>query len=150
MVIKLIRLGFRLLLGLVFIVSALLLAWAFESRNIPALQSWHSTQLKSEFRADDLNESYHLADYLTQEQRLFDELDREIYQPQQDTGAMHYSRYRRGGPQDPAWPEQNWNRSRVLECEKPIGGVLLVHGLSHLRMSGRQVVRFGRIDHQVE
>ena len=51
MIVKVIRIGVRLLLGFVFIVSALLLAWAFESRNMPALQSWHTTQLTAEFRA---------------------------------------------------------------------------------------------------
>ena len=89
MIVKVIRIGVRLLLGFVFIISALLLAWAFESRNMPALQSWHTTQLTAEFRAADLTENYRLADYLNQEQRLFDELNQEIYQPQQNTAAMH-------------------------------------------------------------
>ena len=139
MIVKVIRISVRLLLGFVFIVSALLLAWAFESRNMPALQSWHKTQLKSEFRAEDLTEDYQLTDYLAQEQRLFDELNREIYQPQQHTGAMHYSRYSRGGPQDPAWPEQNWNRSFEWIPEDIRGGALLLHGLTDSPYSMRKL-----------
>lgn len=139
MAIKLIRIAAKLLLWVALLGSALLLVWAWESRSMPALESWHKTLLQAEFRANDLTENYALADYLAQEKELFEELDREIYQPLGTTGTMLYNRYRRGGPQDPAWPERNWNRSFELIPADIKGGALLLHGLTDSPYSMREL-----------
>lgn len=108
----------------------LLLAWAFQSRTMPALQTWHTTVLENEFNAGDATTQYQLADYLQQEQQLFAELQEKIYPATKPGDTMLYSRYRKRGPQDPASGQKNWNRSFELIPEKIKGGILLLHGLT--------------------
>ena len=62
-------------LALAVVAFALLLAWAFLSRQMPALQPWHTTQLEAEFTRADIERITDLAGYLAQEERLFAELD---------------------------------------------------------------------------
>ena len=57
----------------------LLLVWAFESRNMPALEIWHTTPLAGEFTSGDATPESTLKDYLEQEDRLFEELRLKIY-----------------------------------------------------------------------
>lgn len=66
-----------LMLAALLVLTALL-AWAFESRNMPALQVWHSA-LDSEFMAQDATPNSTLQDYLDLETRLFDELQDKVY-----------------------------------------------------------------------
>jgi uncharacterized BrkB/YihY/UPF0761 family membrane protein len=51
-----------LLAGLLFF--TVLLVWAFESRNMPALKIWHTTSLSGEFTADDVTPKSTLQFYL--------------------------------------------------------------------------------------
>ena len=116
-----------------------LLAWAFESRSMPALQIWHTAFLEGEFTAADATPQSTLQDYLDQEARLFDELREKVYQRVVPTDALIYSRYRAGGSQDPAWRQQNWNRTFELVPEHIKGGALLLHGLTDSPYSLRRI-----------
>ena len=116
-----------------------LLAWAFESRSMPVLHSWHTVLLHNEFTASDATPHSTLQDYLDQEARLFDELREQVYQHVEHTDAMAYNRYRAGGAQDPQWPQQNWNRSFELVPEHIKGGALLLHGLTDSPYSLRRI-----------
>ncbi len=127
-------------LGIIFLlVCTLLLAWAFQSRTLPALQAWHKASLDSEFTAADGGPGSTLADYLAREDRLFEELRAEVYQTIVTTGATTYSRYLANGPQDPAQVKRNWNRSFELIPETPRGGALLLHGLTDSPYSLRRI-----------
>ncbi len=117
----------------------LLLAWAFQSRSMPALQIWHTAVLENEFTASDATPQSTLQSYLEQEERLFAELHEKVYQQLGSTAEFTYSRYRIAGAQDPAWPEQNWNRSFELVPEKVQGGALLLHGLTDSPYSLRRI-----------
>ena len=127
-------------LALAVVAFALLLAWAFLSRQMPALQPWHTTQLEAEFTRADSDRVTDLAGYLAQEERLFAELDQKIYQRGSADGTA-FSRYLAGGPQDPAWPQRNWNRSFELVPEHIRGGALLLHGLTDSPYSLREVAQ---------
>jgi alpha-beta hydrolase superfamily lysophospholipase len=116
-----------------------LLAWAFESRSMPALQAWHTERLDSEFTAADAQPDSTLQEYLDRETRLFDELREKVYQDEEPTDALSYNRYRAGGAQDPAWPQHNWNRSFELVPEYIYGGALLLHGLTDSPYSLRRI-----------
>ncbi len=122
-----------------------LLVWAFESRNMPALGIWHTTPLTSEFTARDATPQSTLQDYLEQEERLFRELQVKIYDKVSPTAEMTVSRYRAGGPQDPAQLPRNWNRTFELVPESIQGGALLLHGLTDSPYSLR---RIGEILHE--
>jgi alpha-beta hydrolase superfamily lysophospholipase len=129
----------KAILAAALLIVTLLLAWAFESRNMPVLHSWHTVVLDSEFRARDATPQSTLRDYLDQEARLFDELREKVYQRVEVTDALIYSRYRAGGVQDPAWRQKNWNRTFELVPEHIKGGVLLLHGLTDSPYSLRRI-----------
>jgi hypothetical protein len=86
----------KAILAAALLAFTLLLAWAFESRSMPALQIWHTAFLDSEFTAVDATLQSTLQDYLEQEARLFDELREKLYQRVEPTDALIYSRYRAG------------------------------------------------------
>jgi len=117
---------------------AVLLAWAFESRNMPALQIWH-TALDGEFTARDATPHSTLQDYLNQEARLFAELREQVYQRVQPSDTLIYNRYRAGGPQDPEWRQRNWNRTFELVPDDIKGGAVLLHGLTDSPYSLRRI-----------
>lgn len=131
---------------LVVVVSfTLLLAWAFESRTMPALRIWHTVFLSEEFTARDATSQSTLQDYLDREKRLFQELKEKVYDRMPHTKDMTYCRYYAGGPQDPEGHGRNWNRTFELVPERIRGGALLLHGLTDSPYSLR---RIGEILHE--
>ncbi|MFA9476543.1 MAG: hypothetical protein ACERJ2_18575, partial [Filomicrobium sp.] len=116
-----------------------LLVWAFESRNMPALHIWHTASLSGEFTASDSTPKSTLQNYLDQEERLFSELKENIFDRVESTDDLKFSRYRDGGPQDPGRWETNWNRTFELVPEHIQGGALLLHGLTDSPYSLRKI-----------
>ena len=99
-----------------------------ELNNRPDLSVWHTTVLDQEFNADSAVKNF--AQYLELEERLFEQLDQEIYRKIESRDQRAYNRYHQGSLADPGrWPT-NWNRSFVLPADKPEFGVLLLHGMS--------------------
>jgi alpha-beta hydrolase superfamily lysophospholipase len=96
--------------------------------NRPDLKVWHTTVLDQEFSVDTGLTSFE--EYLALEDRLFEQLDRLIYQKIEPEDRSAINRYNRGSFSDPGrWPK-NWNRSFVLPVSNPKIGVILLHGLS--------------------
>ena len=131
--------AFKLILLVASLLFSLLLAWALQSRSMPALQIWHTTSLKSEFHSADATVGYGLADYLEQEDSLFAELEAKIVLQIEPILQLRYERYKRGGVQNPAWPSRNWNRTYEMVPEQIRGGALLLHGLSDSPYSLRRL-----------
>lgn len=111
----------------------------------PALSVWHSVHLSEEFTTGSAIDSF--PEYLALEERLFQQLEREVY------GAVHpeeqslFNRYTKGSRADPAQIRPNWNRSFELAPADPTMAVLLLHGLSDspysLRDLGAQFYQAG-------
>jgi len=118
---------------------AVLLVWAFASRNMPALEIWHTASLSGEFTARDATPKSTLQDYLEQEKRLFSELEEKVYDRVTSTNDLKYCRYNVGGPQSPKPPLGNWNRTFELVPEHIQGGALLLHGLTDSPYSLRRI-----------
>jgi alpha-beta hydrolase superfamily lysophospholipase len=111
--------------------GALLYGWARFARGLPELKGWHRQAPDSEFRAADARPGYAFDDYLKQEAEVFKQLDALVAGPWKAEAVGKFDRFRAGSVCNPADTlERNWNRSFVLKVAKPIGGVLLVHGLS--------------------
>lgn len=103
----------------------------------PDLRPWHLVDLGEEFTAD--RDLQTLDDYLALEERLFAELDREVYQAAVGDDSDLLNRYTRSSIADPRrWPT-NWNQTFVLESETPRAGVLLLHGMSDSPYSLRRL-----------
>ena len=110
------------------IACAALFASIWYLNSGPALDIWHTTKLKSEFTFRTPIHSF--AEYQALEQRLFDEVETQIYQKAPTDNASALNRYVHNSFSDPAnWP-QNWNRSFEWPLENAQYGVLLLHGMS--------------------
>ena len=98
---------------------------------MPALQGWHLQAPPSEFKAADAGQDYDFDDYRRQENRVFRELDGLVSGPWSQEARGRYSRFQADSICNPATLfETNWNRTFVLESPAPVGGALLIHGLS--------------------
>jgi alpha-beta hydrolase superfamily lysophospholipase len=106
-------------------------AWTRLARALPDLRGWHRDAPASEFRAADERDGYSLDDYLRQEDGVFAELDALVVGAWASEEVGRFCRFRAESICNPATIlERNWNRSFVLEAERPVGAALLVHGLS--------------------
>jgi len=128
-------------------IVALLLPLCLGACGGPELSSWHEVQLDSEFSASQTKGIETFQDYLLLEDAVFTQLDQLVYE-HTDTGPNHaLERYSRGSMADPAQRSPNWNRSFELASDNPVGGVLLLHGMSDspysLRALGEALHRRG-------
>jgi alpha-beta hydrolase superfamily lysophospholipase len=112
------------------IVLTIMLVRAFDARRLPDLETWHSADLKEEFRAGATPPPADFPAYLELERRLFEELERRVYLERANDGRIRLNRYLRGSDSFPERFSRDWNRSFELEVERPRGGVLLLHGLT--------------------
>lgn len=111
--------------------GAFLYGWARFAQTLPNLKGWHRQAPAAEFRAADARPGYTFDDYLKQEAKVFEQLDALVAGPWKVEAVGEFDRFRGGSVANPQKIlERNWNRSYVLKAAKPIGGVLLVHGLS--------------------
>ncbi len=114
--------------------------WARFAHALPDLKGWHRVAPAAEFRAADERPGYTFDDYLKQEAEVFRQLDALVAGAWKTEAVGAFDRYRAGSVSNPANTlARNWNRSFVLRAEKPVGGVLLVHGLSDSPYSLRAV-----------
>ncbi|MEA3411317.1 MAG: alpha/beta hydrolase [Pseudomonadota bacterium] len=78
---------------------------------------------------------------------MFEQLDKQVYQQIDNADQTLVNRYHRGSRMDPTSYPQNWNRTFELIPEHPVGGVLLLHGLSDspysLRSWGKKLYELG-------
>ncbi len=96
----------------------------------PALEPWHTEELTEEFTAARAEDVRTFEDYKRLEGRLFIELLEKIYARVGTGPAYALVRYSAGSAADPRNNHPNWNRSFELTTEAPVGGVLLLHGMS--------------------
>jgi alpha-beta hydrolase superfamily lysophospholipase len=120
-----------LALTAVLAAAAFLYGWARFAGTLPALHGWHRQAPASEFRAADARPGYAFDDYLRQEEVVFRQLKALVDGPWKSEAVSRFDRFRAGSVCNPENTlDRNWNRSFVLRADKPVGGVLLVHGLS--------------------
>ena len=96
------------------------------------LKPWHTEKLTEEFTADMVEDGRvrNFDDYLALEDRLFKQLDDEIYAKTARGPAHELERYSAGSAADPEHRPINWNHSFELTSTAAVGGVLLLHGMS--------------------
>jgi len=120
-------------IGLLVLVGAggVVFAWTRFAQGLPDLQGWHLHAPKSEFQASDAKAGYTFADYLKQEDKVFAELDTMIKNDWSPKVVGRFSRYKIDSVCNPEKIlDRNWNRTFVSEAKNPVGGALLIHGLS--------------------
>ena len=99
-------------------------------RGGPPLQLWHTEKLTAEYSQENADEIRSFDDYRRLEDKLFAQLDEKIY-ARTESGPRHaLVRYSAGSAADPRRHDPDWNRSFELPADTPVGGVLLLHGMS--------------------
>jgi alpha-beta hydrolase superfamily lysophospholipase len=112
------------------------------------LKHWHQERLTEEFTAAmTKNEIRSFEDYLALEQRLFRQLDEQIYAQSEAGPEQMLERYSSGSMVDPRNQQPDWNHSFELPAKDPVGGILLLHGMSDspysLRALGQSLNKHG-------
>ncbi len=128
--------------ALAVLASAVLLLRGCSSQP---LEPWHTAALTEDFRASRADEIRTFEDYLQLEDRLFAQLESKVYERTETGPGMALMRYSKGSASDPQSRVPNWNRSFELPAMAPVGGVLLLHGMSDspysLRALGEELNR---------
>ena len=131
---SLLRMVLSAVLGALVMVIVFLV---IELNNRPDLKVWHTAELEQEFRADSGLTDFD--QYLDLEERLFEQLEKRVYDGIDSEDQTIINRYHRGSLSDPGnWPT-NWNRSFVMPSAAPEIGVLLLHGMSDSPYSLRSI-----------
>ena len=136
-----------LLIGCATLMVSAAALYLFLSRTERPLQLWHTETLTAEFTADQADDVRSLEDYRRLEDRLFAQLEEKIYARTGTGPAYALVRYSTGSAADPKRRKPDWNRTFDLPAETPVGGVLLLHGMSDspysLRALGEALNRRG-------
>jgi alpha-beta hydrolase superfamily lysophospholipase len=120
-------------------VLTLVLVYVYVLESRPDLKVWHVPDLDAEFVADMAADIKSLDDYRRLEDRLFAQLEKRVYERIDPADRTDANRYHTGARMDPQRYSKNWNRSFELSHEQPVGGILLLHGLSDSPYSMRSL-----------
>ncbi len=115
-------------LGFVGIVIIAAVAFTLYMRSLPSLYTWHTTILQNEFALNTGVDDFDA--YLALEDRLFNELETEVYAKTSAHEKEKINRYTKNSISDPRRWEKAWNRTFELPVKNPKMGALLIHGLS--------------------
>lgn len=138
----------RLAYALVAILVVILIVRVVDSQTGPALELWH-TEVPDDLRAEQINR-LDWAGYLAAEQRVFEQVRREVTALLPPEARTEGNRFFAGSPIHPPRFAQDWNRSFVLEPPQdrfggmPRGAVVLLHGLTDAPYSLRHVAELYR------
>jgi alpha-beta hydrolase superfamily lysophospholipase len=118
-----------------------LLAWrAYDATRAPHLALWH-TFVPPEAPAAQIDK-LDWAGYLGVEGKLFEQVRAEVTDKLGPEDRVESNRYFAGSPLYPGRFATDWNRSYVMAPEgKPVGAVVLLHGLTDSPYSLRHVAR---------
>ena len=111
-------------------VATLVVVYLYYLQDRPDLKPWHTVNLGAEFRAADAATVKTLDDYRRLEDRLFAQLVERVYGAVGDADRRALNRYSAGSLSDPLPYGPNWNRTFELVPDRPVGGAVLLHGLS--------------------
>ncbi|WP_455208513.1 alpha/beta hydrolase [Kaarinaea lacus] len=118
---------------------ALLIVFVSQLQNRPDLRPWHTSVLDEEFTVSQSTNIKNLADYQQLEQRLFEQLQEQVYGQIENADRRLLNRYNKGSLADPQSYPRDWNHSFEFTTTNPRGGVLLIHGLSDSPYSMRSL-----------
>lgn len=130
------------LLQIVTIVALTLLAIrVYDSQKGVPLELWHTVHLNE--LASKQIENANWDDYLLAEQTLFDELKQKVTDQLTKDKRQLLNRYAINSPTNPDNFKTNWNRSFILKPDhKPLGAVVLLHGLTDSPYSLRHIALY--------
>lgn len=117
-----------------------ILAFFLYMSSLPSLSLWHTTILKNEFTAK--SEISNISEYFALEEKLFEELDVEIYDKIAQQKQNNINRYTNDSLSNPKRWKKNWNKSFELTHKNAKGAALLIHGMSDSPYSLRSQAQY--------
>ncbi|REE18375.1 alpha-beta hydrolase superfamily lysophospholipase [Paraburkholderia sp. BL27I4N3] len=130
-------------LAVVLLLISALGSRAWYSLRGPGLAVWH-TYVPREMTVREMDAS-NWNGYMAAESRVFDDVHTNVVEKLDAASRVPTNRYYEGSPVYPEHFAQNWNRSYVLEPDgKPVGAVVLLHGLTDSPYSLRHIARHYR------
>jgi alpha-beta hydrolase superfamily lysophospholipase len=124
------QLGYLLGYGALGVLLALLVVGVLYLRQLPQPGIPLTASLDEEFRAGDADEVKTLVAYRAVEDRVFAQLEEQVYDRIPERRRQALDRFSSGSLADPLARDPNWNRTFVWDAPAPKGGVLLLHGLT--------------------
>lgn len=131
----------KILYTVVGILIGAVTLYIYLMNNRPDLYLWHTIYLDEEFTIEKQAEIASFDDYLALENKLFQQLQIDIYSKPSTLPRSEVNRFENGSLADPGSYPKNWNRSFILKPDHPRGGVLLLHGLSDSPYSLRSLAK---------
>src|SRR5262245_43900849 len=130
----------RLVWSAAIVFATIVIGGALDARRrLPDLEPWHRI-VPRDARAADLTPQSTLRDYLAIEETAFRTVHDQIEQKLDAAARVPANRYNPDGRSHPARFGTDWNRTQVLSpSAEPIGGALLVHGLTDSPYSMRAI-----------
>lgn len=126
----------------VFATIVLGAAWA--KRSGPELQAWHRLTLDTEFSAAHSTRDVSFQEYLQTENRVFEELQRELLAKTPSAGIHELNRFSADSISFPVKGGVNLNRSTEFPLHPNRGSVLLLHGMTDGPYSMRHLAEIFR------
>src|SRR5688500_5643852 len=125
------RWGLRLTWCVALVFATIVIGGALDARRrLPDLQPWHRI-VPQDAGIRTLTASSTLADYLAIEDGAFRTVRERIENTLDPAWKLPANRYNRDGLSHPSRFGVDWNRTQILSPEvEPVGGALLVHGLT--------------------
>lgn len=134
------RLLKRTLLLLVVVAATLLAVRAYDAQRGAPLQRWH-TYVPHDMHAADIDKA-DWPTWLNAEEAVFREVRAEVVDKLDPETRSISNRFYAGSPIYPGKFVHDWNRSYVLEPDRPpVGAVVLLHGLTDAPYSLRHVAQ---------
>jgi alpha-beta hydrolase superfamily lysophospholipase len=128
------------LLAILILLAVVLGFRSWDAYRAEPLKLWH-TVVPNDVRSAEIDRMDWAA-YLKAEDALFDEVRREVTERLPEEDRIASNRYYSGSPVYPGRFRQDWNRSYTMLPEgKPVGAVVLLHGLTDAPYSLRHVAR---------
>ena len=134
------RWSLRLAWSVALVFATIVIGGALDARRrLPDLQPWHRV-VPPDASARTLTSASTLADYLAIEEEAFRTVRERIEDTLDPAWRLPTNRYNREGRSHPSRLGTDWNRTQILAPSvEPIGGALVVHGLTDAPYSMRSI-----------
>ena len=140
---RLARLGRIVVLLVAAVLATFFGVRIYDSLRGPPLERWH-TFVPTELTIDQIDAT-DWAGYLKAEDRIFEDVRREVVQKLPPRDEVPENRYFKDSPIYPGRFRQDWNRSYELQPSgTPVGAVVLLHGLTDTPYSLRHIAQHYR------
>ena len=139
-VLRFFKVGKKLLWVLVVCVLTLLVLRIYDVTRKPDLKPWH-TYVPEELSVTEVDAAS-WKEYLVAEEQIFKSIGEHVTQRLDEEERVPSNRYYAESPVYPGSFSHDWNRSYVLQPDrKPVGIVVLLHGLTDSPYSLRHIAR---------